>query len=265
MTNSLLAPSFNGSLLTEYVKTIHANDQYIRNGIGSASKGEETGGKVFKWYNEHFFNCFNPDITGYVICFMVTPPFLGLKNDNATNQYVKKFRKLITFAATQFTPPRTTLHNEKTSARTGGIPYATEVAPTNSCNVTYIDNYDLDIYNFHSIWIEYVHALLEGYIEPPAVYYTNDNDSQYGGLDYAGSLFFVKYDPSFHHIKYVGKATGIFPESLPSQAILGQRTTNEVTTLPFTYTCAFYNETVNPHHAIWIDLENKLYSAFNDL
>jgi hypothetical protein len=45
---------------------------------------------------------------------------------------------------------------------------------------------------------------------------------------------------------YIGKCIGVFPQSLPSKELIGQRTSNELTTLPFNYFCAAYRAEVLP-------------------
>ena len=198
---------------------------------------------------------FYPDITGFTICLFVPPPLLGATEFVGLND----FKKLICFAAVDFSPPQLQIESERISSRSGGVPYVTEVTPTQQLNVTFIDNSSLIIYNYHLYWTHYIHNILEGYIEPPGEFINDPNSELYGGLDYAGSFYFVKFDPSFTEIKFVSKATGVFPQILPSKELIGQRSSNELATLPYSYTCAYYEETLDENHRIFKELESQLY------
>lgn len=214
------------------------------------------------YFNSQLTGRFNPDINGHTLCFMVPPPFLALQDlAKYDEEYVKLFRKLTIFSSVDFSPPQRQVQSEKFSARTGGVSYATEVDVSTQCSVSYLDNSDLDIFNFHSIWLEFIHEILLGYIEPPEIYLTED-DPMYGALDYAGSIFIIKYEPSMQNILYVGKMTGVYPQSLPNKEIIGQRASNELTLIPITYICSWFEETLSKSHPIWIELEEKLQEFF---
>ena len=224
------------------------------------------GGGILKenhpmqYFNRQLAQDFNPDINGYSLCFMIPPPFLSLKNAGAyQDSYVDLFRKLTVFSSVQFSPPTRQVQTEKLSARTGGVPYATEIEPSEQCSVSYIDNTDLDIFNFHCAWLDAINDLLLGYIKPAGIYLSG---TEYGGLDYAGSLFVVRYDTSMQNILYVGKVTGIYPQSLPNKEIVGQRSSNEISTIPITYFAGWYEETTNLNHPIWKELESTVISYY---
>lgn len=213
------------------------------------------------YFNSLLTGKFNPDINGYTLCFMVPPPFLSLKNiGKCDSEYIKLFRKLTIFSSMDFTPPQRQVQSEKFSARTGGVSYATEVDVSTQCSVSYLDNSYLDVFNFHSLWIEFIHELLLGYIKVPAIYMTEGD--MYGALDYAASMFIIKYSPSMNDILYLGKMTGIYPQSLPNKEIIGQRSSNELTVIPITYACSWFEETLNPSHSIWIEFLEKLEGYF---
>jgi hypothetical protein len=100
---------------------------------------------------------------------------------------------------------------------------------------------------------------------------TRDNrrsiNGYYQAIDYAASAYIVKYRTDLRTISYIGKAIGFFPQTLPSKELLGQRTTNELTTLPFSYFCAAYRSEVtteltdqqNFNDKFWILKEFKDY------
>jgi len=216
-----------------------------------------------RYFNRQLLKEFNPDVNGYSLCILVPPPFDGLKQINKFNQqFVDDLKKFTIFSALDFNPPQRQVQSEKFSARTGGIPYVTEVDISPQCSISYIDNYNLDVFNFHSIWVEYMHELILGYIDPPSIY-LDPNSTMYGGLDYAGSMFVMKYEPSMQKIKYLGKATGIYPQLIPNKEILGIRTSNELTLVPITYSCAWFEETLDSSHPIWIELHELLQEYYN--
>jgi len=214
------------------------------------------------YFNSQLTGKFNPDINGYSLCFMVPPPFLALQNIGKYNKaYIESFRKLTVFSSMDFTVPQRQVQSEKFSARTGGVSYATEIDVSTQGSVSYIDNIDLDIFNFHSLWIDFMHELLLGYIEVPSVYLDAKSD-MYGALDYAASMFVIKYSPTMQRILYLGKMTGVYPQTLPNKEIIGQRSSNELSIIPITYVCSWFEETLDKHHPIWIELEEKLTEFF---
>lgn len=218
--------------------------------------------KAMQFFNRQLLHTFNPDINGYSLCFMLPPPFIGLDLDGKyDDEYAELFRKLTVFASVDFSPPTRQVSTQKLSARTGGVPYATQVEPTEQCTVSYIDNTDLDIFNFHAVWLEYIHDLTLGYIDVPNIYIDPGNPN-YGGLDYAGSIYMVRYDVSMQNIMYVGKVTGVYPQGLPNKEIIGQRSTNEVTVIPFTYFAGWYEETLDSSHPIWSELESHVLGFY---
>lgn len=211
---------------------------------------------VMTYFNSQLFNFFNPDINGFTLGFFIMPPFLSLDRTKIDVNWLYDVQKLITFASIDYTPPQRQVESERAKARVGGIPYATEISPTDQLSVTYIDNSNLDIYAFHCRWVDYMKDLLEGFTKPDSSYLDYSQPDMYGALDYAGSFYILKCDPSMSCIKYVGKATGIFPLGLPNKEIFGQRTTNEITTYPMSYACTYYEETLDPSHIIWRELQS---------
>ena len=216
---------------------------------------------VMKYFNTQLIQEFNPDINGYTLAFMVPPDLSGL---NISEPVLENFSKLIPFASVDFNPPDRQILSETVNHRSGAMPYAVDISNGEQCTVTYIDNGELDIFSFHHIWIEYMKELLEGLISP-ASKYIDPGSEYYGALDYATSLYFVKYDPTMTEIKYIGKATGIYPQNEPIKEILGQRTANELTTITFTYFCAYYHECMNnPSHWIYKELEQLALSRYEE-
>ncbi len=214
------------------------------------------------YFNHQLTQEFNPDINGYSLCFMVPPPFVALKESGKFDQsYINSFRKLTLFSSIDFNPPNRNIQSEKFSARSGGIPYATEMDISPQCSISFVDNYNLDIFNFHCIWVEFIHDLLLGYIKAP-MEYLDPESPKYGGLDYAGAMFVIKYEPSMQKVKYLGKATGIYPQMLPNKEIIGIRSTNEIPIIPLTYSCAWYEETLDEEHPIWDEFKSKIAEYF---
>ena len=227
-----------------------------------AEPGEIDSSPVMKYFNNMLFKNFQPDITGYTLVFFVPPVFKLLGPDAEST--LKSIQKFMTFAAIDFTPPTIEIASSVVAARSGGMPFATEVSATQQCSITYLDNSSLSIYSFHSGWVEYIKGMLEGIIpatEPdtfPKELLPDDDGKVSHGIDYTGSAFIVKYDPSMQGIRYLGKCTGIYPQNISSKEILGSRTTNELTTIPITYNCVHYEETLQSHHPIWEELKSLI-------
>jgi hypothetical protein len=217
--------------------------------------GTFTNNKPMTYFNRQLLEKFNPDINGFSLCFFLPPPFLGASVESDV------FRKLSVFAAVDFTPPVREVKTQTFDHRSAGIPYAVELEPSEQFTVSYLDNTDMETFKFHSVWFDYIHDLTLGYVSAPSIY-LDPGSGSYGGLDYAGAIFVVKYSMSMQEIVYVGKVTGAYPQSLPNKEIIGQRITNEIVIIPFTYFAGWYEETTNPSHPIWSELESNIISYY---
>ncbi len=216
-------------------------DQYIDNVFTSQLRGELSA------FNKQLMQDYNPDIGGYVLCLMIPPPFLSLPKNGATIDldYVSKVQRFSAFSAVEFTPPQIEIKESQISVRAGAIPYGAEHLVSNDCNVTFIDNYNLDMYNYFESWVSYIHELLEGNIEPYSIYLDPSN-AEYKSMDYVGGFYIIKYDITAKAIKYIGKVFGTFPKGLPSKELIGSRASNEITTLPINFACSYFKESLTP-------------------
>ncbi len=219
-----------------------------------------------RYFYKQLYKNYNPDINGYNLIFMIPPDLSGwrVSHNNLYSQESMSFffetSKFVTFAAIDFTPPTQQVNTEKIASRTGAIPYVTEISNTEQCSITYVDNAEIDIYHFHHMWLEYMRAVVEGFVEPDDKYINPDNikDGCFGAIDYAASIYVVKYLPNLRDIRYINKSVGIFPQSLPSKELIGQRSSNELTTLPFTYFVAGFREsTWRENNSHWLNKEFK--------
>jgi len=215
--------------------------------------------EVVKFFYQQLYRDFSPDINGYTLVFFVPPDLSGYKNlagsplydQEDPASYMSTVGKIMTFAAVDFTPPQSQIRTENVSTRSGSVPIASEVSESETISITFVDNGYLDIYMFHHLWVEYIREILEGTIEPGADYYTEEieNDfapisGNYGAIDYAASCYIVKYRPDMKTVTYVSKCVGIFPQSLPNKELIGTRSSNEIVTLPFTYSCSGFRESL---------------------
>lgn len=234
--------------------------------------GSTAGDGILKYFYEQLYSQYNPDITGFTLIMMMPPDLSGYRvNKNGNNfynqidptSYLGEVGQFMTFAGIDFTPPQSQVNSESISSRTGAIPYATEVSESESCSVTYVDNSNLDIYMFHHLWVEYIREILEGVIEPASEYITPGSPN-FGAIDYAASIYVIKYRPDMRTITFVAKCMGVFPQSLPSKELIGTRTSNELTTLPFTYFCTAYREATGMEFDNWILAEvDRVASKFS--
>ena len=213
--------------------------------------------EVIKFFYQQLYRDFAPDINGYTLIFFVPPDLSGyqqfgypLYNQINPESYMGTVGKIMTFAAVDFTPPQSQVRTENVSTRSGSIPVASEVSESETMSITFVDNDKLDIYMFHHLWIEYIREILEGTIEPDPMYYSSEGsdnytelyEENYGAIDYAASCYIVKYRPDMKTVTYVSKCVGLFPQSLPNKELIGSRATNEIVTLPFTYSCSGFRE-----------------------
>ncbi len=226
---------------------------------------------VIKYFYQQLYRDFAPDINGYTMVFFIPPHLSGYQNNINLegldmlydqidpNSYMSTVGKIMTFAAVDFTPPQSQVRTESVSTRSGSIPIASEVSESETCSITFIDNSNLDIYMFHHLWVEYIREILEGTVEPQDIYYdtlrikdkqtgkiteTGDpvDSDFYGAIDYAAAFYIVKYRPDMKTVTYISKCVGVFPQSLPNKELIGSRATNEIVTLPFTYSCSGFRE-----------------------
>ena len=228
----------------------------------------EENENILRYFYTQLYKEYNPDINGYNLVFMLPPDLSGWKNTNFSLysqddslSYFYSTSNFLTFAAVDFTPPINQINTERVSSRTGAIPYATEITNTEQCSMSYVENSEIDIYHYHHMWLEYIRAVLDGVISPDSKYYDSKNESvfEFGAIDYATSAYIVRYKPDMKKILFIGKCIGIFPQSLPSKELIGQRTSNELTTLPFSYFCSAYREVT------WRETSHWLINEFQTL
>lgn len=231
---------------------------------------------ILKQYHEYLFKKANPNFTGFNMVFMVPPHLSGSisggsfintfsKNYSVSSKNLQKITKVddlyeqdsnlyLTFAAKDYSPPQTQVIHAQISPRTGGIPYASDVTSTENFNITYADNVDCLIYLYHLLWVEYIRAIVSGGFYnsnnrswtpiKPSSKYLNPSNIYYGTLDYAASIYIVKYKPNMTDISYICKAIGCIPVSLPSKELIGSLSANEIALVPFDYIVGGYREYV---------------------
>lgn len=199
---------------------------------------------------------FNPDINGYYLVYFILPDFSGswigqgkcpfptIKNISSNKERIVK---LLTFSCVDCSPPNMQVTSDTINVRTGSMPIATEVFESDTINISFLDNRDLNVYNFNYEWILYIKATHDGLIYPNnnVINESAENCFDFGSIDYMASLYVVKFEPDMSLISYIGKATGIFPQNASNKEILGTRNTNSISLVPVTYYCSVYREAVN--------------------
>ena len=245
-----------GATLVEYLSTVF--------------DPSKPSGAVLTYFYEQLYRDFAPDINGYTLIFFVPPYLSGYGQKYEASQYnieskesfMSTTSKMMTFAAVDFTPPQSQIKTENVSTRSGAIPIASEVAETDTCSITFVESDKLEIYLFHHLWMEYIREILEGRLEPESGFYDPESD-YFGAIDYAASFYIVKYRPDVQTITFAAKCVGVFPQTLPNKELIGNRTTNEITTLPFTYSCAGYRGALGSETNHWILKElDKIIQTF---
>jgi len=238
-----------------------------------------------KFYN-YLYSSYNPDVTGYTLLFMIPPHFsaieyagnvkldatslwssitslIGVAPDTVNT--LEDFAKVYPFFATDFTPPQTEVQNAQMQSRSGAISYAADVIETESVSVQFIESNPLTIYKFHLLWVEYIRDILRGKIKPADAYLDDEDTEHFGAQDYLGAFYVVKYTLDMKEISYIGKCIGVYPRTLPSKELIGNRLTNEICMLPFEYSCVAYREyTAGLESNSWIkdELETLLDEQF---
>ena len=274
------------NVLTTFSKTLktltlpgYIQRNLVRRGM---SMSDDMHTEVLRFFYEQLYgtghdlgpssiNQFNPDVNGFVLLFMVPPDLSGyrewlvknvgkkgnlrhLYDPNYGGTFMYEVGKLATFCAVDFTPPNSQVNADRITSRTGGMPYATEVMESDTFSVTYIDSTHLDIYHFHHMWIEYIRDILYGWISPDDYYLSEE----FPIIDYAASFYIVKYLPNMIEPSLIAKCMGCFPQALPTKELIGTRTSNELTTLPFNYFVTSYRE------ATWMERDHWLFKELED-
>lgn len=198
---------------------------------------------------------FHPDINGYTLMFMLPPHLSGYGYTTSFTGSLGTYCKMMCFLGVDFTPPQSQIVPSDLPSRSGALPFGVEFSPQGQLGMTYIDDQHQRILAFHKIWTNYIEDIVRGIrsdngstISPSSEYYTTGN-TKFGQLDYATSAYVVRFKPVYNirtsmNINYVGKATGIFPLSIPDKEAIGRRDSNELVTYSIPYACAWYRQWV---------------------
>jgi hypothetical protein len=206
---------------------------------------------------------FHPDVTGYSLIFMQPPELSGYKN----TQYMEDISKTFVFLALDFTPPQITVNVSDVSSNIGSLSTGAEVHSGGQISITFLDDQDLNCFNFHNVWIEYIKSITTGIIEPDSKYLNSDDEDNFGVIDYATSAYVVRFRPSFSletDIIYIGKAVGIIPLGMNDKEIIGRRDANELTMLNYSYQCPEYLHTTGNDKNKWLieEFHSKIASMY---
>lgn len=197
---------------------------------------------------------FMPDINGYSLIFMMAPDLSGYTIGGSRCDDYSNIAKKFVFLAMDFTPPAVQVDMASVSGSSGGIPFGTKVTKGGQCSITFLDTINIEVFKFHKLWVDYIDKIVKGSLTPQDKY-LDPNNASFGSIDYMSSAYVVRLKPvegSHNNILYVGKAIGIFPLNLPDKEVIGRRDTNELTTLPMTYSCARYVQTTGLDEYSWI-------------
>lgn len=195
----------------------------------------------FKGFYDYFYSKgYDFDIGGFSLIFFYPPHLSGLKGNKIglppPDLLRDRFRDFISVSL-EFTS--VDIEVEKTSIGIIGnetFDYATHVRSAGEISVSYLNNNDLSLYEFHSMWVRYIHAVILGHIKPQQDY-IDDNL-----IDYMGSIYFLKFDADMKSPKMIAKALGIYPNSVPYKELVGVRGQHPVTISNCSYTCSYFYE-----------------------
>jgi len=223
-------------------------------------------------YNADQGRKFSPDINGYVLIFMLPPDLSGYKLSYAADSDLGQITKMFAFLAMDFTPPPISVTTSAIPTGSGSLSYGAEVISSGQLQINFIDTTRLESFGMHKMWIDYIEDVSRGVVAP-AKKYRNPKESSFGEIDYATSAYVARFKPSrgnkWGDLVYVGKATGIFPITLPDKEVIGRRDSNEITMLPISYSCPLYRQCVygalretNPW--IYEELKQLCFAAYGD-
>lgn len=212
------------------------------------------------YFNINLYNRnFQPDINGYVLVGIVPPHLSGFdqKHQDRIDQIANEFF----FLGLETTSPDHTVKGADVSSGSGSLPYATGKSSGDSFTVNFIENKELDIFYMHHTWSEYIKEVLYGEVSPDEKYYSGEVPI----IDYLGSIYIAKFTPDMQNITYIGKAVGVFPNSVPTSDMIGQRSTNELTMLNITYTISKYEDVVIKDGEPLSPVNQWVYAEFQEM
>ena len=191
-------------------------------------------------YRQLLNKSFQPAVNGYCLMYMVPPALSGMPD---VSEYINSIGKMIPFFGVDVTPPNININVSQARTISGNFIYATGAEPQGQVNINYIDNSDLQIYNLHKIWIDYIRHCILGDIKPTSEYMPDNKHDEFIYLDYAASIYIIQFKPTVdNNITFISKAVGVFPVSLPDKEIIGRRDSNELVMLPISYECCQYRQ-----------------------
>lgn len=192
---------------------------------------------------------FHPDVNGFYIIAMIPPHLSGYPDEisNLDNGRIAKTFNKSTFLSLDVNPPEISIESSTVDAsNSNSVIYGINRTAGNNINISYIENRDLEIFNSHSLWIEYIRQVLLGDVSPQSQY-LNDA-SGHILLDYATSCYIIKYLPNMDTVVYVGKAVGLFPQSVTTKDVIGSRNSPTISMVNINYSCADYYEFAMGEH-----------------
>ena len=186
---------------------------------------------MIKTINSAIYNgTYDPDINGFTMIYFIPPDFSAFPDN--VNEELKNISKKMVFLATEFIPPETQVNVSQYGGGSGNLmPFPTGIGRSGNLSINYIENSEQEMLTFHNFWIEYIDGILKGKIKPNNSFLTDD----YPIIDYMGGAYVIKFNKNMNKITYIGKASGIFPLSLNTKQVFGDRSKNEVSILSIPY------------------------------
>lgn len=109
-------------------------------------------------------------------------------------------------------------------------------------SINYIDDYNLDIFKMHKIWVDYISKVFRGEFSPKSEYKLTKV------LDYAVALYYFVMGPDGESILFWSKYTGVFPTNTSSSAFSWDKeTTLKMPEINIKYVYSFKND-MDPAH-----------------
>ncbi|MBK7107456.1 MAG: hypothetical protein IPH62_19490 [Ignavibacteriae bacterium] len=190
----------------------------------------------FKYFYKTFFDStYDFDINGFSIIFMYPPHLSGdLEYDTPEILFKDRFQDFMIFAV-EFDVNDIELKTSSIEISSGSeMQYVSGFTTSQDLSVRYIDDKTLKIYGFHSDWFNYIKDIIYGNKFPLDEYIDSKE------LDYMASFYYLKFKSNMDVPNYIGKASGIFPKSLPVKDLFGNRTDNQIIMYNINYFCASY-------------------------
>lgn len=188
--------------------------------------------EAFKLFYDFFYdNLYDYDVNGFNLIFLRPPIFSGL-GQSMTNYPI--YNNFFVYAV-DFTPLDFSVSTSQIDLSNSlSFKFPSGIGRSGTVSVSYIDDTNNSIYEFHNRWLIYIERCISGHVSPSSEVVEKNQ------IDYYASIFTLKFKFDMKTPVLATKSLGIFPESLSSKDIIGTRGDHKLSLITINYSCLFH-------------------------